>query len=242
VDHAYAVEKLNEFLRGVNAYLIDVETARTLGGDYWPEWPQHLAIEFVRARAIMDAYVPGLGDRPDRDTDDSNFWWQVRAAAAEALGHAQYAEEIAEFLRPTAPTIAADGLHPWVWEPAAPLWAAEARQDAVLAAARTVNRRLQQKLSRHDIGEYDLCMQSFDLKDPVEGKPRLRFPGDRSTPTWRAQQEGAKYVSAGAFLAIRNLAAHEDQVTWSEQEALEHLAVLSVIARWVEECEVEAAP
>jgi hypothetical protein len=122
-----------------------------------------------------------------------------------------------------------------------PADAAEARQDAVLSGARTVNRRLQQKLDRHDIGEFDLCMQSFDPKDPVEGKPRLRFPGDRTTPTWRARQEGAKYTSAGAFLAIRNIAAHEDQVTWSEQEALEHLAVLSVIARWVEECTVETA-
>lgn len=28
-------------------------------------------------------------------------------------------------------------------------------------------------------------------------------------------------------------------MSWSEQEALEHLATLSVIARWVEECSVE---
>ncbi|MGR6998895.1 TIGR02391 family protein [Yinghuangia aomiensis] len=100
-------------------------------------------------------------------------------------------------LTPDAPSMAADQLHPWVWAPAAPLWAAEARQDAVLAAARTVNRRLQQKLGRHDIGETDLCLQTFDLKDPSAGKPRLRFPGDRTTPIWRARQEGAKYFAAG---------------------------------------------
>ncbi|MEV5975781.1 TIGR02391 family protein [Streptomyces sp. NPDC052114] len=157
------------------------------------------------------------------------------------LGILAAMDDWATRLLPDAPSLSADRLHPWVWEPAAPLWAAEARQDAVLAAARTVNRRLQQKLNRHDIGETDLCMQSFDLKDPVAGKPRLRFPGDRDTPTWRARQEGAKYVAAGAFLAIRNVAAHEDEVTWSEQEALEHLATLSVLARWVEECTVESA-
>ncbi|MEU0058624.1 TIGR02391 family protein [Streptomyces sp. NPDC006334] len=94
---------------------------------------------------------------------------------------------------------------------------AEARQDAVLAAARTVNRRLQQKLGCHDIG------------------------GDRKTPTWRARQEGAKYLAAGAFLALRNVAAQEDEVTWTEQEALEHLATLSVLARWIEQCSVERA-
>ena len=83
-------------------------------------------------------------------------------------------------------------------------------------------------------------MQAFDLKEPVDGKPRLRAAGDRSTPMWKARQEGAKYMSAGAFLAIRNIAAH-DETTWAEQEALEYLAVLSVIARWIEECSVERA-
>ncbi|MGV9419935.1 TIGR02391 family protein [Streptomyces sp. NPDC003674] len=62
---------------------------------------------------------------------------------------------------------------------------------------------------------------------------------DRNTPTWRARQEGAKYLAAGAFLALRNVAAHEDEVTWTEQEALEHLATLSVLARWIEQCVVE---
>ncbi|MFD7387821.1 TIGR02391 family protein [Streptomyces sp. NPDC059852] len=84
-------------------------------------------------------------------------------------------------------------------------------------------------------------MQSFDMKAPEESKPRLRFNGDRSTPTWRARQDGAKYTSAGVFLALRNLAAHEDEVNWTQQEALEYLATFSVVARWIEECVVETA-
>ncbi|MEU0651421.1 TIGR02391 family protein [Streptomyces albogriseolus] len=91
------------------------------------------------------------------------------------------------------------------------------------------------------MGETDLCLQTFDLKEPVAGKPRLRFPGDRTIPTWRARQEGAKYLAAGVFLAIRNVAAHEDEVPWTEQEALEHIATLSVLACWIEECAVESA-
>ncbi|MFF7452434.1 MULTISPECIES: TIGR02391 family protein [unclassified Streptomyces] len=84
-------------------------------------------------------------------------------------------------------------------------------------------------------------MQAFDMKDPIAGKPRLRFDSDRNTPTWRARQEGAKYLAAGAFLALRNVAAHEDEVTLTEQEALEHLATLSVLARWIEQCTVGRA-
>lgn len=30
-------------------------------------------------------------------------------------------------------------------------------------------------------------------------------------------------------------------MTWTEQEALEHLATLSVLARWIEQCTVERA-
>ncbi|MEV0493648.1 TIGR02391 family protein [Streptomyces atratus] len=243
MDHAFAVRKLTEFLALVGGYLYEVERASREDGADWPDWPQELVVQQVVARQIANAYSPGLGDvERDEGENDFSYWYRSRTAAAQALGMASSAEEIAAFLRPTSPAIAADSLHPWVWEPAAPLWAAEARQDAVLAAARTLNRRLQQKLERHDIGETDLCMQTFDLKEAQPGKPRLRFPGDRSTATWRARQEGAKYFAAGAFLAIRNVAAHEEAVEWSREDALEHLAALSVLARWIEECTTEQVP
>ncbi|MCG3043943.1 TIGR02391 family protein [Streptomyces sp. S1A] len=126
----------------------------------------------------------------------------ARNEVQRGLGILADKDEWAVRLVPDVSTLAADRFHPWVWEPAAPLWAAEARQDAVLAAARTVNRRLQLKLNCHDIGETDLCLQTFDLKESVAGKPRLRFPGDRNTPTWRARQEGAKHLAVGVFLAF----------------------------------------
>ncbi|MEV7960362.1 hypothetical protein [Streptomyces sp. NPDC088141] len=147
-----------------------------------PDWPQELVVQEAVARQIANAYSPGLGNIERDDADDEpTYWYRVRAAAAEALGMASSAEEIAAFLRPTSPAIAAESLRPRVWEPDAPLRAAEARQDAVLAAARTLNRR--QKLERHDIGETDLCLQTFDLQKSQPGKPRLRFPGDRTTAT-----------------------------------------------------------
>lgn len=237
MDHTFAIEKLTEFVQGINHYLHELDNRSSMYP--WPDPPQELELQEVRARLIENAYVPGLGDYVSSgNVRDS--WINARYAAIQALGRARSAEEIAEFLRPTSPSIAAEALHQWVWEPAAPLWAADAHQDAVLTAARTVNRRLQQKLDRHDISDSALCMQCFDVKSPEPGKPRLRFAGDRETPTWKARQDGAKYTAAGAFLAIRNLAAHEEKVTWSKQEALEYLATFSVVARWIEECTVES--
>jgi hypothetical protein len=77
-------------------------------------------------------------------------------------------------------------------------------------------------------------MQVFDLHDAEWDKPRLRLPGDRRKASWKSQQEGVRFFGAGCFRAIRNPAAHEEDVDWSEQETLEYLAALSALARWVD--------
>lgn len=41
-------------------------------------------------------------------------------------------------------------------------------------------------------------------------------------------------LAQGAYSGIRNVSAHEAE-PWDEQDALEYLAVLSVIARWVDQ-------
>ncbi|MEV6436290.1 TIGR02391 family protein [Streptomyces anulatus] len=233
MDHSWAIVKLDDFIDGIDKL-----------GDWVRLRSQEEALtrKEIVVRQIVNEYVQGLGDYTVvPDGSKQKRWAPAREAAMHARELALHQDEFDSFRRARGPGLSADALHPWVWEPASPLWAAQAHQDAVLTAARKVNSRLQQKLSRHDIGEMDLCMQSFDLKQPTESKPRLRFDGDRSTPTWRARQEGAKYFSAGAFLGIRNLAAHQETVTWTEQEALEYLASFSVVARWIEECSVETA-
>jgi uncharacterized protein (TIGR02391 family) len=167
-------------------------------------------------------------------------WRWPRECALRAVGIAENYEELQKHLKPDAPYIAADGLHEWVWTAAQPLWAADAKREAVFAATRVINARIQQKSGRHDISEYDLAMQVFDSADPQPGKPRLFLPGDRTKPSWKSQQEGVRFFAAGCFRAIRNPAAHEESVGWSKQEALEYLAALSALARWVETCAVEA--
>jgi hypothetical protein len=48
---------------------------------------------------------------------------------------------------------------------------------------------------------------------------------------------------SSCFAAIRNPVGHlpNDQVELTEQSALERLAALSLLARWVDEAEVESA-
>lgn len=72
----------------------------------------------------------------------------------------------------------------------------------------------------------------------MEHRPRLRLPGDRSSLTWKSRQRGARALAQGCYAGLRNVVAHDDP-DWSEQEALEALACLSVLARWIDEAEVE---
>ena len=74
--------------------------------------------------------------------------------------------------------------------------------------------------------------------------PRLRFPdidrGERPDD-WTSAHEGAMHLGMGCVQGIRNPRAHSSEDI-TEQEALEQLAVLSVLARWVDNCAFEVRP
>jgi hypothetical protein len=168
-----------------------------------------------------------------------DYWdLNVKPWALRAIGVHELGAEARERMRPDSPDLPADRLHPWVWEAAAPLWEAGSTQEAVHAAARSVNARLQQKLGRRDRADASLCREAFSLNEPAPGRPRLRFPGDRTSDTWRSRQQGAMDFGAGCFEGIRNPVAHEHDLDLPEQIALEQLAAFSVLARWIDECEV----
>ncbi|MFJ2618984.1 TIGR02391 family protein [Glutamicibacter sp. NPDC087344] len=156
-------------------------------------------------------------------------------------GQLKWGEEIELNLQPNAPRLSANHLHPWVWDGARSLWDSGHFADAVLGAAKLVNARLQNKVGRRDISDSRLCAEAFSLTDAKPQGARLRFPGDRGTESWKARQQGALELSKGAFTAIRNPLAHTDNSDMDEQQALELLAVFSVVARWIDECEVQRA-
>ncbi|RBL99237.1 hypothetical protein C1H84_16260 [Glutamicibacter soli] len=196
---------------------------------------RELQVSLVPVRHIADALFV-------------NFPWPVYSSTealapliSELRGELVWASEIDKNLEPTAPQLRADRFHPWVWNGARSLWDSGHRADAVLAAAKLVNAQLQNKVDRRDISDARLCAEAFSLADPKPHSARLRFPGDRSTESWKARQQGALELSKGAFTAIRNPLAHTDNSDMAEQQALELLAVFSVVARWIDECEVARA-
>jgi hypothetical protein len=135
-------------------------------------------------------------------------------------------------------------MHPWVWEAARPLWEIQQFRQALLAAATAINAQVQAKVGRRDISDDKLIQECFSEKKPEPGKPRLRVSGDQTDPTVQSRQLGTLHMALGCIKTIRNPAAHlaaHDAGELGEQEALEQLATLSTLARFLDECEVLTA-
>jgi uncharacterized protein (TIGR02391 family) len=102
-------------------------------------------------------------------------------------------------------------------------------------AAKSLVARVQQKTGSAQ-ADRELMADVLSPKVSTD-RVRLWLPGDRTDDTWKSRQDGLHLVAQGAYAGIRNVVAHTDETDWSEQEALEYLAVLSVVARWVDEAE-----
>lgn len=147
---------------------------------------------------------------------------------------------------PGVSALVARGLHKWIWNVAANLWHGGHFKQAVNAAAAAVEEQTQMKLDRGNLAGADLYTQVFKV-DKIGKMPdgrRLRFPHlDESTEdgkrnqTWTSAHEGAMHFGRGCAQSIRNLNAHGTG-DLPEQEAIEYLAALSVLARWVDACDV----
>lgn len=155
----------------------------------------------------------------------------------QALGILDDMDEVTANLGPTSPTLAADEFHPWVWQAAQTLWQSEHYRMAVSAAATAISAHTQTKLGRRDVSDDDLMNQAFTEK-PKAGQPYLRLPGDPADLTVKSRNKALRPFAQGCFAGIRNPAHHEHGDDWDQQNALEQLAALSVLARWIDQCEV----
>jgi hypothetical protein len=252
VDREWAERQLEAFIGAIDtleqmgrvgSLIADSESQMLKLGNDADETDNVIRSHEPIAELIMEAVQPGLSAYENADSADqwSVRWRPAKNAALRALGLVKTGAEAKEQLRPDAPDLVADQLQAWVWDAARPMWEANSPGTAVLHAAQAINARLQQKLGRFDISDATLCGEAFSTDPPKEGRPRLRFSGDRTSETWKSQQVGAGFFGRGCFQAIRNPPAHNHEHPVSHQLALEMLAALSLLARWVDECQVETA-
>ncbi|PNV67670.1 TIGR02391 family protein [Enteroscipio rubneri] len=193
---------------------------------------------------IFDRFVPGWNNPPilyNLDEPTEQLWGRHRDLALRVKTFVEREQEIRCYLGDGAPNISASNLHPWVWSGAASLWQSGHFRSAVEDAAKKVNAETQNKLHRRDVSETRLFNEAFSEDPAVPGKPRLRRMSPDGSNTYRSMQRGARALAEGIYAGIRNPFNHESPHDIDEQVALEYLAALSILARWVDESELEEA-
>lgn len=189
-----------------------------------------------QTRTII-AKVIGRSDVPNlmRRTDSVYSIADGIELAEHALAVMRTRAETRAKLGTSAPTMKADALHSLIWDAASKRWESGHYSDAVQRAATALSGHVKDLTGRYELGDSELMAQAFSPSPPQAGKPRLRWPGNDDDLTVKAMRVGILNMGQGVFAAIRNPATHSTEEL-PRQEALEQLATLSVLTRWIDGC------
>ena len=239
-DPEAALEKLREF----RDLLVADERALRAGGRRTAQVPRSELQPLVEqiARELDPEGVQHLGGAWSNMGQRWTFGGAI-TATDRLIGILEKREEYERIFGAEGPKLAGSQLHPWVWDAVASLWDDGHYEPAVHQAGLAVQLQTQLKVGRRDLHGKDLYAQAFSVKEPTSKMPRLRFLhiGQNERPDdWTSAHEGAMHLGMGCAQGIRNPQAHPSEDI-TEQEALEQLAALSVLARWVDECKAVSA-
>lgn len=228
MDVEWCRDRLQQYLDAVRAF----EASSKSDGPEQREMYQR----YPTAQAILRSLDSQL------DLDEKESFWVIKSLVNKGLGMLEDRAELSRALAPDPPVLAADRMHPWVWEAARPLWEIGQFRQALLAASTSINAHLQMMVDRRDVSDDKLINECFSEKEVEPGKPRVWAPGDPTDQTVRSLQRGIHQLGLACFWAIRNPAAHlasHQAGELNEQQALEQLATLSTLARFLDRCGVE---
>ena len=172
--------------------------------------------------------------RPQLMPDD------VIDACELALGKLEGMTDRAEARRPTS-CLDLSALNPDVWEAARGLWQNGHHRQAVEAAYGALLDGVKSRTGRSGLSDDDVFGQAFSSDPPRQGRARLRWPGEPDDRTVISMNSGIRQFSSGIQLAIRNASIH-GRAELTAREGGERLAALSLLATWIENCELVVAP
>lgn len=240
MNSEWAIEQLDGFIKDTTVTYVDSPPGSIGFHSYRTAASEDDIVKQAQVvEQILDRVVPGWRSQiKKKDRQKWSVHYEASVRAREALLRA---EEVRENLGENAPELSAAELHPWIWSGASSLWQSGHFREAVEGAIKKLNAETQNKVSRRDVSETDLFKQAFTTDAPQAGKPRLRRMKDDGSDTYKSVQRGVMAFAEGVFAGIRNPLSHEADHELSEQDALEYLAALSVLARWVDAAEVEGA-
>jgi hypothetical protein len=140
------------------------------------------------------------------------------------------------------PAVGLEAMHPpWCGPPQVRCWSDGHYRQAVTAAAESLVALLSTRTVRNDLDATASWQEAFSNKEPLPGKPRLRWPGDQADLNVKTMTDGLRQFAPGLQMTIRNTATHTTDAL-DPQAAMERLAALSLLTRWVSACQLIQAP
>lgn len=238
LDPEWAIEEINKFLHVTAQVVPQTGPGIVYFGTVMRGAETEASALAHVVEKILDRVLPGWAkDRPKKDEE---YDW-LRDQASRAKAALQRSAELTEKLGDNTPDMDAANLHPWAWENGKSYWNTGHYHQAVMQAAIRINAETQAKLSRMDLSETALFNEAFSLDAPKVGTPRLRLAKDDGGKTYQNLHRGARAFADGLYTAIRNPGMHTPPPAdgGEEQLALEQLAAFSLLARWVDQADVE---
>lgn len=233
----WALDQLDDFIRAATVHHVPPPVGLVGAGTFRTTEPETEVIK--RAQVVEQILERVLPNWRSLEVDTRRKKWaRHHEASLRARVNLRQQEELRKNLGDDAPDLSAANLHPWVWDGASSLWHSGHFREAVEGAIRKLNAETQNKLGRRDVSETDLFNQAFSEQPPSANNPRLYRMPDDGSKTFKSVQRGARMFAEGVFAGIRNPLAHEAEQEMPEQLALEYLAALSVLARWVHESDL----
>ncbi|MDA4828358.1 MULTISPECIES: TIGR02391 family protein [Kocuria] len=236
----WAVAQLDDFISATTVTFVPSPSGTVGFHSYRTAEPEDEVVKRAQVvEQILERVVPDWRSTiKAKGRQEWSVHYEASVRAREALLRA---DELKQNLGEDAPDLSAADLHPWIWSGASSLWRSGHYREAVEGAIKKLNAETQNKVGRRDVSETVLFKQAFSMDDAQPGKARLRRIRDDGSDTYKSVQRGAMTFAEGVFAGIRNPLAHEADQELSEQEALEYLAALSVLARWVDQSQTEAS-
>jgi uncharacterized protein (TIGR02391 family) len=239
----HAIKTLNKLIAEIEAFEARRDATGMMAAWYRNELPAARADVQKLVEPSLKIMQATLTMPPTYiDVDSPTHLRSIKDDAYKAIGAIAYGRGARASGGDSGLVEFAAGLHELVWTRTVERLTRNGHySQAVHAAASELNKHLQARTGRHDAFDLDLANQVFSSDPPARGKPRLRWPGDPKTATVRSMNDGIRAYAAGVFQAIRNPAAH-GQAELDEKVAAEHLASISLLLRWMDQCElIEAA-
>ena len=191
-------------------------------------------MQYVRQRMAFSVDI-----QPKRSPRERELFGELRSITRVALNAAAFLEQEDKM------AIRVVDLHPWIAEPAEPLFDDGHYRQAILAAAQNLEVRWRELLDTPEGTLSELANESFSDQPPKPGSPRLRYPAfgaDPKSDAWKNAHRGVMDYARGCARRIRNLGLHHpDNREPDPGDAIETLSALSLLARWITDAEVQRA-